>query len=69
MKTQKMLLFCSVTLETFTGVPPANITYDADFYALKASGQLEILRCSIYNYLVFVLKMPITSNIVLTAGL
>jgi hypothetical protein len=56
-------------LETYTGLPPANITWKGDYYAIQASGQLEILRCSIYNYLVFVIGMPVTSDIILVSGL
>jgi hypothetical protein len=56
-------------LETYVGAPPANITWKGDYYAIQASGQLEILRCSIYNYLVFVIGMPVTSNIDVLPGL
>lgn len=55
-------------LETYDDVPSSNIIYTADYYALLASGGLEIFRAAVYNYLVFVLRMPVTSDIILRPG-
>ncbi|CAF3592631.1 unnamed protein product [Rotaria sordida] len=58
----------STVLKVFTGFPTSNITYNVDYDSYVANGQLEILRATIYNYLYFVVKLPITSNIVLVKG-
>ncbi|CAF1248643.1 unnamed protein product, partial [Rotaria sordida] len=58
----------STVLEVFTGFPTSNITYNVDYDSYVANGQLEILRATIYNYLYFVVKLPISSNIVLVKG-
>ncbi|CAF2963963.1 unnamed protein product [Rotaria sp. Silwood2] len=58
----------STTLETYTGFPPATVTYSGDYDSFVASGTIEILRCRIYNYYVVIIKLPVTSNIVLTKG-
>ncbi|CAF3637436.1 unnamed protein product [Rotaria sp. Silwood1] len=58
----------STVLNVFTGFPPSNFTYAGDYDGFQTAGTLEILRCTIYNYLVRVLKLPINSDITLTKG-
>ncbi|CAF0745209.1 unnamed protein product [Adineta steineri] len=58
----------NVTLDTYPGYPPSNITYTADFDAINASGKLEITRAEIYNLLTCQLHIPITSDITLRKG-
>lgn len=43
--------------------------FKGDYDALVNSDQLEITRAAIYNYLVYVLRVPVTSDIVLRKGL
>ena len=66
---ENLFLFILAVLTEYTGFPPSNITYKGDYYALVANNRLEIVRCSIYNYLVHKLGMPLASNIILTPGL
>ena len=58
----------SATLQSYDGMPPSNVIFEADYYALLASGRLEIFRCAVYNYLVYVLHMPLVSDIQLRPG-
>lgn len=44
-----------------------NITFDGDFDQLNSSGQLEVTRAMIYNYLISV-GMPLISDITLVKG-
>ncbi|CAF1351069.1 unnamed protein product [Rotaria sordida] len=45
----------------------SNFTFAGDFDALNASGELEIIRAMIYNYLISV-DMPLISDIILMKG-
>lgn len=56
-------------LDVYTGFPPVTITFQGDYDSYLQSGTLEILRATIYNYLVLIIKLPITSDIVLRKGL
>ncbi|CAF3870999.1 unnamed protein product [Rotaria sordida] len=58
----------STVLEVYTDFLPSNLTYEGDCDSLVANDQLEPLRCTIYNYLVFITKMPVSSDIVLRKG-
>ena len=51
------------------GFPTSNITFSGDYDALVASGQLEIIRAGMYNCLVFVYLIPISSDLTLSKGL
>ncbi|CAF1437956.1 unnamed protein product [Rotaria sordida] len=58
----------STVLEVYTDFLPSNLTYEGDCDSLVANDQLEPLRCTIYNDLVFITKMPVSSDIVLRKG-
>ncbi|CAF4012065.1 unnamed protein product [Rotaria sp. Silwood2] len=45
----------------------SNFTFAGDFDALNASGELEIIRAMIYNYLINI-GMPVISDIILVKG-
>ena len=49
-------------MEVEEGDPVTNMTFQGDYDALEASGELELQRVMIYNYLLSV-GMPITSDI------
>jgi hypothetical protein len=59
---------CVDTLVTETGELSSNITFDGDYDALSASGELELKRAIIFNYLVSI-GMPLVSDIVLMKGM
>ena len=62
------LCFSIAVLESYSGYPTSNITFDADYDTFEKSDLLETKRAIIYNYLINI-GMPITSDIILTKGL
>ena len=56
------------TLVTETSELLSNITFAGDYDALNASGELELKRAMIYNYLLSI-GMPLASDIVLLKGM
>jgi hypothetical protein len=67
MITFNVFILFQATLETDSGQPLTYIELEGDYSALNASGMLEILRATIYNYLLSI-EMPISSDLVLSNG-
>ncbi|CAF3664415.1 unnamed protein product [Rotaria sordida] len=57
----------STTLDSDSSLPSSNITFIGDYDKFQTSDLLEIKRAIIYNYLIRI-RMPITSDIILTKG-
>lgn len=62
-----MFFFFKATLDTETGFPTSNITFNGDYNAFQTANLLEIKRAIIYNYLLSI-SMSLSSDITLTKG-
>jgi hypothetical protein len=54
-------------LDEDTGDPVTYFTFDGNYDSLIASGQMEIKRAMIYNYLLNI-GMPMTSDMTIWSG-